>query len=124
MATKVKREAELRRRRRLHVKRKTHRDASKLVLVVTRSARHITGQVVDLSIGRTLVSASSVERVLKEQVKIAGAKLAVARQIGLILGQRAVEKSISEVVFDRNGNLYHGRVKALADGARESGLKF
>ena len=124
MAAKVKRQAELRRRRRLHVKRKTHRVSSKLVLVVTRSARHITGQVVDLSVGQTLTSASSMERALKEQVKSAGAKMAVARQIGLILGQRAVEKSISEVVFDRNGNLYHGRVKALADGARESGLKF
>ncbi len=115
---------ELRRRRRQRVKSKMDRYSGKPRLVVTRSAKHITGQVVDDLAGRTLVSASSVERALSDEVKASASKTDVAKRVGLVLGHRAVEKKVKDVVFDRGAYLYHGRVKALADGARESGLNF
>lgn len=115
---------ELRRRRRQRVKSKMDRYSGKPRLVVTRSAKHITGQVVDDLAGRTLVSASSVERALSDEVKTSVSKTDVAKRVGLVLGRRAVEKKVKDVVFDRGAYLYHGRVKALADGAREGGLNF
>ena len=115
---------EVRRRRRLRVKGGIDRYAGKPRLVVTRSAKHISGQVVDDLAGRTLASASSMEAALADEVQAAASKTDVARRIGLILGRRAVEKKIEAVVFDRGIYLYHGRVKAFADGARESGLNF
>ena len=89
-------------------------------LVVTRSARHISAQVVDDVAGHTLASASTLElRTTGE-----GDKSALARQVGALVAQRAKEAGIDAVVFDRGGNKYHGRIAALADGARESGLTF
>jgi len=115
---------ELRRRRRQRVKSRIDPYTGKPRLVVTRSARHITGQVVDNLAGVTLVSASSIEKALADEVQAGSSKVDVAKRIGLVLGRRAVEKKIKEVVFDRGPYLYHGRVKAFADGARESGLNF
>jgi large subunit ribosomal protein L18 len=115
---------ELRRRRRQRVKSKMDRYSGKPRLVVTRSAKHITGQVVDDLAGRTLVSASSVERALSDEVKASASKTDVAKRVGIVLGHRAVEKKVKDVVFDRGAYQYHGRVKALADGAREGGLNF
>jgi len=115
---------ELKERRRRRVKGKIDRYAGKPRLVVTRSAKHITGQLVDDLAGRTLVSASSIEKALADEVKAGSSKTDVAKRIGLVLGSRAVEKKIDTVVFDRGAYLYHGRVKAFADGARESGLNF
>ncbi|MFB0516785.1 MAG: 50S ribosomal protein L18 [Candidatus Neomarinimicrobiota bacterium] len=115
---------ELQRRRRLRVKSKIDRYAGKPRLVVTRSAKHITGQVVDDLAGRTLVSASSVENALADEVRTGTNKTDVAKRIGLVLGRRAAKKKIKDVVFDRGSYLYHGRVKAFADGAREGGLNF
>ncbi len=117
-----KMELQLRRRRR--VKSKIDRYSGKPRLVVTRSNRNITGQVVDDLAGRTLASASSVEKSLADEVKSASGKTDVAHRIGKILGERAAKKKIKTVVFDRGRYMYHGRVKAFADGARESGLKF
>lgn len=90
---------------------------------VFRSARHIYAQVVEDTTGRTLVAASTTEKAVREMSKFEDKK-AAAHHIGKLLAQRAVEKGISKVVFDRNGFLYHGRVKALASGAREGGLDF
>ena len=115
---------ELRRRRRQRVKSKIDQYAGKPRLVVTRSAKHITGQVVDDPAGVTLVSASSIEKALADEVQAGSSKTDVAKRIGLVLGRRAGDKKIKEVVFDRGAYLYHGRVKALADGAREGGLNF
>ena len=88
-------------------------------LVVTRSARHIFVQVVDDSVGKTLASASTMEADLRS---IEGDKSARARAVGELVGQRAKAAGVSAVVFDRAGNKYHGRVAAVADGAREAGL--
>jgi large subunit ribosomal protein L18 len=90
-------------------------------LVVTRSSKHITVQVVDDTAGRTLASASTMEADLRS---FEGDKSAKARKVGELVAERAKAKGVSSAVFDRAGNKYHGRVAALADGAREGGLAF
>jgi large subunit ribosomal protein L18 len=88
-------------------------------LVVTRSARHVFAQVVDDSVGRTVASASSMEADLRG---LDGDKTAKAKRVGELLAERAKAAGVGAVVFDRAGNKYHGRVAAVADGAREGGL--
>ena len=90
-------------------------------LVVTRSSRHITAQVVDDTAGHTLASASTLEADLRAAE---GDKSALPRQVGALVAARAKDKGVSTVVFDRGGSAYHGRIAALADGARENGLVF
>ena len=92
-------------------------------LCVFRSARHIYAQVIDDSLGQTLAAASSIEKDVREDTE-AKDKVATANKVGKIIGQRAIEKGFKKVVFDRNGFLYHGRIKAVSDGAREAGLEF
>jgi large subunit ribosomal protein L18 len=89
-------------------------------LAVYRSLKHIYAQIIDDRAGRTLVAASSNDK----DSKVSGGNLAGAKDIGRAIGERAKEKGITRVVFDRGGYLYHGRVKALADAAREAGLEF
>jgi large subunit ribosomal protein L18 len=88
-------------------------------LNVYRSLNHIYAQLIDDAAGQTLVSASS----LAEKIKTGG-NVAAAREVGRLIAQRAQEKGVKKVVFDRGGYLYHGRIKALADAAREAGLEF
>ena len=90
-------------------------------LVVTRSSRHISAQVVDDSVGKTVASASSMESDLRG---LDGDKSAKAKRVGELVAERAKAAGVEGVVFDRAGNKYHGRVAALADGAREGGLTF
>ena len=90
-------------------------------LAVYRSLSHIYAQVIDDAQGRTLAAASDVEKDVKDT---SGNKTARAKAVGAALGKKAVDAGVTQVVFDRGGNRYHGRVKALADAARESGLKF
>jgi large subunit ribosomal protein L18 len=92
-------------------------------LCVHRSIRHIRAQVVDDNAGRTLVSASSLDEAVRAQIK-GGGNIAAAKLVGKIVAERALALGMELVVFDRGGYLYHGRVKALADAAREAGLKF
>jgi len=92
-------------------------------LSVFRSGRHIYGQVIDDVQGRTLAAASSVERGLRAELET-GADKAAAKRVGLLLAERAKAAGVAEVVFDRGGYRYHGRVQALAEGAREGGLAF
>lgn len=92
-------------------------------LNVYRSLNHIHAQIIDDSIGHTLVSASSVEPELRAKLGSTGNKDA-AKQVGLALAERAKSKEITEVVFDRGGQIYHGRIASLAEGAREGGLVF
>lgn len=91
-------------------------------LAVFRSHQHIYAQVIDDSSHHTLVAASTLDPALKSLDS--GATCEASVEVGKLLAQRAIEKGISKVVFDRGGNLYHGRVKALADAAREAGLDF
>jgi large subunit ribosomal protein L18 len=92
-------------------------------LSVFRSSKHIYAQLIDDDQGATLVSASSLEKTALEGLKT-GASVAAAKAVGKLIAQRAQEKGIKDVVFDRGSYLYHGRVKALADAAREGGLNF
>ena len=92
-------------------------------LCVFRSARHIYAQVIDDSRGQTLAAASSMEKDVRENPESKN-KVTAANNVGKIIGQRAIEKGLKKVVFDRNGFLYHGRIKAVSDGAREAGLEF
>ena len=92
-------------------------------LSVYRSGRHIYAQVIDDAEGRTLAAASTLEKDLKGRIKT-GADRAAATEVGKLVAERAKAAGITAVVFDRGGYLYHGRVKALADGAREGGLEF
>lgn len=90
---------------------------------IYRSNTGIYAQVIDDEKSVTLVAASSLDNELKSEVKI-GSNQEAAAQVGKLIAKKALKKKINEVVFDRGGNLYHGRVKALADAAREAGLKF
>jgi large subunit ribosomal protein L18 len=92
-------------------------------LSVYRSGKHIYVQVIDDLAGQTLAAASTVEKVVRATGK-SGANIDAAAQIGKLIAERAVAAGVSQVVFDRGGYRYHGRVKALADAAREGGLKF
>ncbi|MDE2375167.1 MAG: 50S ribosomal protein L18 [Hyphomicrobiales bacterium] len=92
-------------------------------LSVFRSSKHIYAQVIDDDRGATLAAASSLEEAVREGRKT-GANVGVAKAVGKLVAQRAQEKGVSDVIFDRGGYLYHGRVKALAEAAREAGLKF
>lgn len=92
-------------------------------LNVFRSNSNVYAQVIDDTTGTTLVSASSLDKEIKETVNYGGNKEA-ARQVGILVAKRALEKGIKNVVFDRGGYLYHGRVAELAEGAREGGLEF
>jgi len=92
-------------------------------LSVFRSSKHIYAQVIDDLKGETVASASSLEKPMRESMKN-GANIAAAKAVGKLLAERAAAKGVKDVVFDRGGYLYHGRVKALADAAREGGLKF
>jgi len=98
--------------------------SDRLRLVVYRSNKHISAQIVDDLKGETIVSAASIDKTLAGEIKKAGSKVEQSRLVGLALGERALKKKIKNIVFDRNGYPYHGRIKAVADGARESGLKF
>ena len=94
-------------------------------LSVFRSLNHVYAQVIDDLTGKTLVSASTRDKTFKPESSAAeGGKTAEAVAVGKLLATRAKEKGVSKVVFDRNGYLFHGRIKALADGAREGGLQF
>lgn len=92
-------------------------------LSVFRSSKHIYVQLIDDVSGCTLAAASSMEKVVKDQPKFES-KVVAAEHIGKILGERAIEKGVKKVVFDRNGFKYHGRVKAVSKGARDAGLVF
>jgi large subunit ribosomal protein L18 len=92
-------------------------------LSVFRSSKHIYAQLIDDDRGITLVSASSIEKTTREGLKT-GASVDAAKAVGKLIAQRAQEKGVKDVVFDRGAYLYHGRVKALAEAAREGGLNF
>ncbi|KAF2960419.1 MULTISPECIES: 50S ribosomal protein L18 [unclassified Thermotoga] len=116
-----KKEQRLRRHRR--VRKKVFGTPERPRLCVFRSNKHIYAQIIDDTIGHTLVSASTLDPELREKLQKTW-NIEAAKEVGLLLGKRALEKGIKKVVFDRGGYKYHGRVKALADGAREAGLEF
>ena len=111
-------------RRRNRSKRNNIAHPSRPRLVVYRSNKHISAQVINDHDGNTLASASSLDKTIEKLVKKAKSKIDVSILVGKTLAERALKNKVIEVVFDRNGYPYHGRVKAVADAAREAGLKF
>jgi large subunit ribosomal protein L18 len=114
---------EARIRRHLRIRKRVVGRTDRPRLAVYRSLVHIYAQVVDDAVGRTLASASTLEAELRGQLE-GKKKLEQAQLVGRLVGERAVAAGVKQVVFDRGGNLFHGRVKALADSAREAGLEF
>ncbi|HHU10532.1 MAG TPA: 50S ribosomal protein L18 [Intrasporangiaceae bacterium] len=106
-------------RRHLRVRKRLSGTAARPRLVVSRSARHIYAQIVDDTVGKTLVSASTMEADLRS---FDGDKTAKAKRVGELIAERAKSAGVESVVFDRSGNKYHGRVAAIAEGARDAGL--
>jgi large subunit ribosomal protein L18 len=117
----LKTQARLKRKKR--IRKKMVGTENRPRLCVFRSAKHIYAQVIDDSRGYTISAASSVEKTVRENPESKN-KVTTANIVGKILGRRALEKGVAKVVFDRNGFLYHGRVKAVSEGAREAGLDF
>ena len=113
-----------RERRHKHIMKHLKSSSERPRLIVFRSAKHIYAQIVDDDQHRTLVTASTLSKGIQEDLAKAKTKTAKAKVVGAHVAALAKEKNISQVVFDRAGYMYHGRVKALADGARESGLIF
>ena len=111
-------------RRKKHVRKHISGSAERPRLCVFRSSKHIYAQIIDDVSGQTLVSSSSLTAACLAEIKNEDDKKAIAKKVGLHLGGLAKEAGLSTVTFDRNGFPYHGRVAALADGARESGLVF
>ncbi|MCP4749147.1 MAG: 50S ribosomal protein L18 [Desulfobacteraceae bacterium] len=110
-------------KRKARIRKKIKGTSTKPRLSVFRSTRNVYAQIIDDIAGATIVSASTLDGEIKGQQKF-DSKCAAAVYVGKIVAQRAMAKGIKQVVFDRNGFLYHGRVKALTDGAREAGLNF
>lgn len=111
-------------RRRARVRRSIRAAANgRPRLSVFRSSKHIYAQVIDDEAGRTVAAASSLDKALREELKT-GADTTAAARVGALVAERAKEAGITKVIFDRGGRLYHGRLKALADAAREGGLEF
>ncbi|HEY8495890.1 MAG TPA: 50S ribosomal protein L18 [Limnochordales bacterium] len=112
-----------RKRRHMRLRRKIQGTPERPRLSVYRSLKHMYAQVIDDTRGHTLVAASTLDPELRGRLEKTG-NVDAAREVGRLLGQRALSKGITKVVFDRGGNRYHGRVRALAEGAREAGLEF
>ena len=119
---KIKTKEDRRERIKFRIRKRVQGTEARPRLTVFRSVTHIYVQVVDDMTGRTIASASSVEPAIKKTAR--GGNVAGAKTIGKTIAERLLDKGVQRVVFDRNGFLYHGRVKAVADAAREAGLEF
>lgn len=116
--------ADSREKRKKRVRKKVRGTPENPRLSVFRSSKNIYAQIIDDSASKTLVDASSLSKGISDEIRKKGGSKEGAVMIGKMIAERAIEKGIKKVVFDRNGFLYHGRVKALAEAAREGGLEF
>ncbi len=120
-ATEIMNKYRLRERRKAHIRKKVEGSQERPRLSVYRSLNHIYAQVIDDITGKTLAAASTLSPELKDGK---GKKKELAKEVGKLVAKKCQEKQIEAVVFDRNGFMYHGRIAAVAEGAREGGLKF
>ncbi len=118
-----KSKAELRAKKHMRIRNRVNGTAERPRLAVFRSNNHMYAQIIDDTVGNTLVSASSIEKEVKAELKKTN-DVEAAAYVGTVIAKRAIEKGITEVVFDRGGFLYHGKIEALAEAAREAGLVF
>jgi large subunit ribosomal protein L18 len=124
MGRKLIRKANPRHRRHLRIRKKIAGTSERPRLAVFRSLRHIQAQLIDDASGRCILGVSSLSAEVRDRVAGLQGKVQKGQEVGRVLAAKAREAGITQVVFDRGGYLYHGRVKALAEGAREAGLKF
>ncbi len=122
MVNKISRK-EVRVKKHMRIRNRFSGTASRPRLAVFRSNNHMYAQIIDDTVGNTLVSASTLEKAVKAELTKTN-NVDAAKYLGTVIGKRAVEKGIKKVVFDRGGFLYHGKIAALADAAREAGLEF
>ena len=120
----TKKKVEHRSRLKVHIRKRVTGTTERPRLTVFKSLKHVYAQIVDDSTGKTLITVSDIDKSAREQFNGLKGQIALGKKVGELTAQKAKEKKITEVVFDRNGYLYHGVVKAMADGAREGGLKF
>jgi large subunit ribosomal protein L18 len=120
----IRKNKNIRLRSKIKIRKKISGLKDKPRFTVYRSLNNVYAQLIDDSEGNTLVSASSLSKEIAEDLKTAKGKISRGKIVGKLVAKKALEKNISVVVFDRNGYRYHGRIKAVADGAREGGLKF
>lgn len=120
----IKRNKNIRLRSKIKIRKKISGNVEKPRLTIYRSLNNIYAQLIDDSNGNTIASASSLSKELAEELKNTKGKVSKSKLVGVLVAKKALDKNVSNVVFDRNGYRYHGRVKAIADGAREGGLKF
>ena len=118
-----KSKSEIRRKKHMRLRNRFSGTAERPRLAVFRSNNHMYAQIIDDTVGNTLVAASTVEKAVKAELEKTN-NVDAAAYVGTVIAKRALEKGITEVVFDRGGFIYHGKVQALADAAREAGLKF
>ena len=118
-----KSKAELRAKKHMRIRNRVNGTAERPRLAVFRSNNHMYAQIIDDTVGNTLVSASSLEKEIKAELNKTN-DVEAAAYVGKVVAKRAIEKGITEVVFDRGGFLYHGKIEALAEAAREAGLVF
>ncbi|MBK6506792.1 MAG: 50S ribosomal protein L18 [Ignavibacteria bacterium] len=121
---KVDRSNKRRARIKHQIRKKVGGTAEKPRMVVYRSLNHIYTQLIDDSSGKTIFSVSSKSKDIAEKLAGSKGRIEMSKLVGKLAAEKAISQNISSVIFDRNGFLYHGRVKAVADGAREGGLKF
>lgn len=120
----INRKNERRLRRKKGVRKRILLNSDRYRLTVYRSLGHIYAQIIDDSTHATLVSACTIDKEVRQLLEGVSGKIDQSRIVGKVLAERAAKAQVSEVVFDRNGFVYHGRIKALAEGAREGGLQF
>ncbi len=120
----LKKKVKARLRRKMRIRKRLSGTTERPRLAVFRSAKHIYAQIIDDTKGVTIVSASSLSPEIRDRLGECKGKKEVAKLVGELIAKRALEKEVKKVAFDRGGYKYHGRVKALADGARETGLEF
>ncbi len=120
---KAQERVQARHRVRLRIRSKVRGSAARPRLAVFKSGKHIYAQVIDDGSGQTLACASSLDADLRKEAK-GGANVSTAKRVGKLVAERAKEKGVAKVVLDRGGYIYHGKVRALADAAREGGLEF
>ena len=115
--------SEIRRKKHMKLRNRFSGTAERPRLAVFRSNNHMYAQIIDDTVGNTLVAASTAEKAIKAELEKTN-NVDAAAYVGTVIAKRAIEKGIKEVVFDRGGFIYHGKVQALADAAREAGLEF
>lgn len=120
----VKLKAKRLNRRKMSIRHRIFGTSERLRMTVSKSSSHIYVQIINDTEGKTLISASTLDKEVRGMITAEMTKMDLSKLVGKVIAERAIQNNIKKIAFDRNGNIYHGRIKALADSAREAGLEF